>query len=561
MREKPTQRSSRTVPVAAGLAAILALCIGPAFAANVRGGEKPERANEILLNTGSLDTASAGMRALRRSVGSFSGKRLHLVQFAGPIQPEWYASLVATGVAVVQPIPSNAYLVWGDASAIGRAQSLAQSSAVVQWDGAYEPEYKIQPSAFPRGKRSPLDKNAREPDTDLYQVQLVKDAEANAATFQLVASILTSAVKQRYEILSYVNFVVGLNPDSVKELAARPDVVSIAKWVEPKKRDERTSLIMAGQLTGSVPTAADYLAYLAAQGLHAGPVHGVGLRRGPHGQRRRQRDARVARTTSRLRLSGDPALASRLVYSRLEGTPNGGSTLQGCDGHGNLNAHIIGGFVPGGAPFNAAPHADASGFRYGLGVAPFVKVGSSVIFDPNTFTFPNFENLQSKAYNDGARSAPTAGARRTNAYTADSQAYDALVRDAQPTGSTFPAAGNQEMVIVFAAGNDGSGANTVGAPGTAQERHHGGRLRERPGVRRRRRLRHRRHRRRQRERHHRLLEPRPDVRRRQQAGHRRARHARHRRRLPGCERQPGLGHRRRERLLHRDRRLRRNGRV
>src|SRR6185369_10242981 len=55
-----------------------------------------------------------------------------------------------------------------------------------------------------------------------------------------------------------------------------------------------------------------------------------------------------------------------------------------------------------------------------------------------------------------------------NTYTTDAQSYDALVRDAQPTGSTFPAAGNQEMVIVFAAGNKGSGSNTVGSPSTGK---------------------------------------------------------------------------------------------
>jgi hypothetical protein len=38
-------------------------------------------------------------------------------------------------------------------------------------------------------------------------------------------------------------------------------------------------------------------------------------------------------------------VASAWRYARLEGTANSGSTLQGCDGHGNLNAHIIGGYV------------------------------------------------------------------------------------------------------------------------------------------------------------------------------------------------------------------------
>ena len=48
-------------------------------------------------------------------------------------------------------------------------------------------------------------------------------------------------------------------------------------------------------------------------------------------------------------------------------------------------------------------------------------------------------------------------------YTTDAQSYDAVVRDAQ-SGT----AGNQQLVVVFAAGNDGSGANTVSAPATAK---------------------------------------------------------------------------------------------
>src|SRR5437660_8544001 len=39
---------------------------------------------------------------------------------------------------------------------------------------------------------------------------------------------------------------------------------------------------------------------------------------------------------------------------------------------------------------------------------------------------------------------------------------------AQPAGSAFATAGNQEMVILFAAGNDGPGPGTIGSPGTAK---------------------------------------------------------------------------------------------
>src|SRR5262249_45998145 len=139
---------------------------------------------------------------------------------------------------------------------------------------------------------------------------------------------------------------------------------------------------------------------------------------------------------------------SRIIYNRLLGTPNAGSTLQGCDGHGNLNSHIIAGYVPD-SLIGVTPHSDASGFRWDLGIAPFVKVGSSVIFDPDTFTSPVYQNLESQAYRDGARISSNSWGSAANTYTTDSQQYDALVRDAQPdTGCSPPncvsTPGNQE---------------------------------------------------------------------------------------------------------------------
>ena len=125
----------------------------------------------------------------------------------------------------------------------------------------------------------------------------------------------------------------------------------------------------------------------------------------------------------------------------------------------------------GGVNFGTFPHADASGFRWGLGIAPFVKVGLSVIFGATgTFTSPDYEDLESQAYQAGMRISSNSwgAAGAAGAYNSDSQRYDALVRDAQPTGSTNPTAGNQEYTIVFSAGNSGPGANTTGSPGTGK---------------------------------------------------------------------------------------------
>ena len=430
--------------------------------------------NVVQLNSGAIDTTDRKAQALRRPTGSFTGRRMHLVQFAGPIKSEWFKALLKTGVEVVTYVPSNAYLVYGSARELQRVQTLANSSSAVQWDGAYTSEHRLDPS-IPNPASSRLNASKAKKglavstkETDgLYAIQLVKDESANAETLALIAKLGLQPITNQYEILNYVNVVVRLNSSSVvDELSQREDIVSIQPWSMPLKLDERQDQIIAGNLTGSSPIPGDYLAYLSAHGFSFSTPSTFGVN---------VSDSGIDNGTSTpnhfgLYKLGDPTSPanSRVIYNRLEGTPNGGSTLQGCDGHGNLNTHIVGGYVPTGGIFGSFPHADASGFRYGLGVAPFVKLGSSVIFDPNTFTNPNFANLESKAYNDGMRISSNSWGSTSNAYTVESQAYDALVRDAQPTGSTFPVAGNQEYVIVFAAGNAGAGSNTVGSPSTGK---------------------------------------------------------------------------------------------
>ena len=113
------------------------------------------------------------------------------------------------------------------------------------------------------------------------------------------------------------------------------------------------------------------------------------------------------------------------------------------------------------------PFADSAGYHYGLGVCPFVNVGSSVIFDPVNSTNPDPTTDLSTAYQHGARisnnSWGDSDPNDDGTYSIESFEYDALVRDADPSAS-----GNQEMVVVFAAGNDGPGAKSVSPPGTAK---------------------------------------------------------------------------------------------
>ncbi len=418
--------------------------------------------NLIRLNAVTIDTSAVTVQAARQTIASFHGKRMHLVQFVGPIKPEWRDVLKQTGAQIVSYIPQDAYLVYGDAPALAKLQSLASSMVSVQWHGEYLDQYKIHPAAKLVDARG----NPRQLSTDLFAIQLVEDTDANPATLALIDRLKLEPVRRQYHMLHYVNVFVRLHPQDLPTLAAQPDVVSIQLYGEPRKLDERQDQIVAGNLSGNAPTGPGYLAWLTnnigftqAQFDESGFVVDIS-------------DSGIDDGTTSpghftLYELGDTNNPSRVVYNRLEGTPNSGSTLQGCDGHGNINAHIVCAYNDQPAVF---PQTDSAGYYYDLGVCPFVRVGSSVIFDPANFTNPNYADLMSAAYNNGARISNNSwGDSGTDGqYNSDSQAYDALVRNAQPAGSTFPSTSNQEMVIVFSDSDDGPDSSTISPPGTAK---------------------------------------------------------------------------------------------
>lgn len=420
-----------------------------------------EDENYIMLNTGAINTTLPTVRQLQGSRGQFEGKRLHLVQFAGPIRSDWYLELENTGALIVTYIPSNTYLVYGDAEQLAGVQALAERSQHIQWNGEYFDAYKIQSRALLQNS----DPNDGQGNPDLYAIQLVADATANIETQRVIDRFKSAPVVKQEDVLEYRNFIVALPHEKLAAIAAQPDVVSIDHYEIPKLNDERQDQIVAGNISGSAPIGPGYMQWLVTQGFTQGQFDASNFSVDVT-------DSGVDNATTTpnhfgLYVMGGPVMGgtSRVKYNRLVGSQNPGSTLQGCDGHGTINAHIIAGWA------NTAgfPIQDSAGYHYGLGVCPFTRVGSTVIFDPNSYTFPNFSSIQSQAYNSGARiSSNSWGAPVRGAYNVDSQTYDALVRDAQPTGSTVPLAGNQEMVIVFANGNDGPDPQTVGSPATAK---------------------------------------------------------------------------------------------
>jgi hypothetical protein len=103
--------------------------------------------NHIQLRAASINTTRnepavpAGMEQVEGP-----GERLRIVQFKGPIQPEWLAKLKSVnGAKVINYVPNNAYLVWLDQPAEDKLCAIQAANGPIQWIGPYHPYYKIQP--------------------------------------------------------------------------------------------------------------------------------------------------------------------------------------------------------------------------------------------------------------------------------------------------------------------------------------------------------------------------------------------------------------------------------
>src|SRR5262245_15410929 len=366
--------------------------------------------------------------AQARSRGDKSpGPGLYIVQFVGPIQDAWLNTLKRTGARVVFYVANNAYVVHIDASSAALVSRL-KDEPFVQWMDDYEPVYKMASSlaaARTMGDAALV----------MVTVQLLDIPESDGVAFNL-RSYSRQFIRER-RVMNYRNITAVIPASQLAELAKRAEVFAIEEASEIRRLDEAQGQIVAGNLSGVSPTGPGYLSWLASKGFDSSQFGSFVVE--------------VADDATSI--TGHPDLpSSRVVF---QNNPTNQTGAQG--GHGFLNTNIIGGFNSG----TGSALEDANGFNYGLGIAPFARMGSTAIFGPSNFSSTSWENT---AYGQGARiSSNSWGFTNLFRYDTNAQEYDRIVRDAQSG-----AAGNQQLIVVFAAGNDGSGANTVSSPATAK---------------------------------------------------------------------------------------------
>ncbi len=371
--------------------------------------------------------------------------RLRIVQFQGPVKDAWLDELRGTGAFVVTYVPNNAYVVKTDPVSDAKVNALRSSPAVLSV-ASYEPAFKLRTEL-----RAPY-----LVDTQLYKVtvQVIADREGESFARSL-GSRAVASIGEPNPVLSYWNVALELDGANVQELARDPRVFAIEPIGVPELLDERQGQIMAGNVNaaGSQPSGTGYLAWLQSLGFpgqdpfpFSVDVTDDGVDRGS-----------LSDVNTEFKVDG--AGASRLTFiNNYSGDATGDSRA----GHGNINASIIGGYNN----LTGSAAEDSLGYNYGLGVAPWVQLGDSKVFsNAGSGVFNQPTNVRmANAYNAGARiSSNSWGYTTGTTYNSDSQLHDVAVRDA-----VSGTAGNQELTIVFAAGNSGSAASTVHPPGTAK---------------------------------------------------------------------------------------------
>ncbi|MCG3149754.1 MAG: hypothetical protein PCFJNLEI_03219 [Verrucomicrobiae bacterium] len=193
---------------------------------------------------------------LQEVVGTGTG--LRLVQFKGPVTPEWLEQLKAiAGVRLIHPIPNNAYLIAVRDMAEDGVLRLMGENGPLQWVGGYHPYYKI-----PAVLRTA---------TGLVGIKVaVLDDADEAATVAAIKRFANGPVEARRSGLGQV--IVNLRVNAA-DVAAVAQIASVL-WIQPAlpvtTRDEVQALVLTGNFAPG-PGDPGYLTFLDDRGFLADP--------------------------------------------------------------------------------------------------------------------------------------------------------------------------------------------------------------------------------------------------------------------------------------------------
>ena len=372
---------------------------------------------------------------------------LYLLQFAGPIKEEWRKNL-KENTLIAQQLRGNAFIIWADKKAINLIKQ-SKLSKYVQLLIPYHNRFRAEPKLIKEKEETILVTF-----TFFNHQQVEKSIQA----------VMNSSVKIINEPWSEKNkrlVRTAVSPEKLKNLSALPDLLRMSRYYPKSRGGERQDLISANQLSGTVPinpataitVPTNYLEWFNLKFPSASSQFDTFLVDIADGGIDRA-DTTGVSLINDLKITGSGA--SRLSYvQRIAGMAidTNPAVNHDTDGHGTHIATITAGFND---TANAS-NQDTQGHQYGIGISPYTLLGSTKIFEiaggVDTSLFPNMTTLYSNIYSNMARISSNSWGDNTSPnanYSSDSVSIDALVRDAVPATP-----GNQQLTMVFLAGNDG----------------------------------------------------------------------------------------------------------
>ena len=345
----------------------------------------------------------------------------YILQFKGNVLEEWKQAVKNTGAVFFDYVPNNAFIVRMNSS----VKSQVETMDIVQWVGTYQPAYKISP-VFSASSISATTTTTMTLDDDISDIiVMLFDSKHNSQVTSEIQQLGGEIVDNSGEIMR-----VRIGTSKLSYIAAMTGVSWIEKYVQPVIFNDIAADITNVSYVQNTHglTGSGQIVAVADTGLDTG-VNDATMHDDIEG--------RIVALNAWWGAYGD----------------NGGADY---NGHGT---HVAGSVLGNGA--------NSSG-QY-AGMAPMAQLvfqalqydGGDPFYNGALLTPTNLSSLFQEAYNDGAKIHSNSWGSNDPSdygnYTSSSQYVDSFMWD------------NKDMLIVFAAGNDGAaGQNTVSPPSTAK---------------------------------------------------------------------------------------------
>ncbi len=349
---------------------------------------------------------------------------VRIIHLVGPITPEMRAAVTDTGAEILTYIPHDSYIVRGDASVFSRLEQLA----MVDWMGPYQPYYKLHENLYAvdqSGDSVKIYVKTWRPDQEKPIIELVE---------QIGSHVFTNVANPSFRKIGVETHSAMLRK-TVAALAQLDEVAWIEEYPDYALCNDSTAWVMQSGLYGG-------------QQL---PIYAQGIR----GQ---------GQIVAVMDTGADPDMC--FFYDASQGLP--GATP-------NPNQRKILAYIGGGAyPSDWDPHGHGThtagtiagdnfatpGVRdAGDGMAPAAKLVIQDYGDAYDVHPPDDEYAALNAtFTIGARihSNSWGWPGHAGEYHNDSQEVDTFIYDIQ------------DFLPVYAAGNEGSNADSIRPPGTAK---------------------------------------------------------------------------------------------